>query len=222
MAGEGYYRSDGLQNSGTALTIGNQNVYMFTGTNFMQIYPREIPQTLDNNNFGGFSCQTYRSTGSWRDCAYQGAKSIGYSSSNMICYGHIIPSSVPRYNHLLSVEYVRIGFQPHHCGQHGLSRDLVFRVGLNGDAEPPMDGSYTYTLGVRQDQTYQTAEGYAGSALANLFYTLITRGNRLMLYNGETTVDKSASYWDGTGYGSRNYAAIESFEVQELRLKYQP
>ena len=140
----------------------------------------------------------------------------------MFCYGHIVPSSIPRYNNLLSVDYVKIGFQPHSCGQHALTRGLVFRVGLTGDAQPPMEGQYTYNLGVRQDKIYQTAEGWAGSDLANLFHILISRGNRLMLYNGESSVDTSASYWDGTGYGSRNYAAIESFEVLELRLRYQP
>ena len=83
MADEGYYRSDGIQNSGTALTVNNQNVYIFTGTGFMQIYPREISQTISNSNFGGFTTSTYRSTGDWRDCAYQGVKSVGYNKNRL-------------------------------------------------------------------------------------------------------------------------------------------
>ena len=39
MADEGYYRSDGRQNSGTALQYGGGNVYIFSGTSFLQIYP---------------------------------------------------------------------------------------------------------------------------------------------------------------------------------------
>ena len=222
MADEGYYRSDGIQNSGTALMAGNQNVYIYTGTNFMQIYPREISATLSNGNFGGFTTSTYRNIGGWRDCAYQGAKSVGKTSSVRICYGHLIPSTIPRYDNLISVDYVKIGFQPHSCGQHGTTRDLVFHVGLDGGNIPQMEAEYRYTLGVRQDTTYQIAEGSAGSALANLMHVLIARGNRLILYNGETTVNKSAAYWDGSGYGSNDYAAIKSFEILEIRLKYRP
>lgn len=222
MADEGYYRSDGIQNSGTALTVNNQNVYIFTGTGFMQIYPREISQTISNSNFGGFTTSTYRSTGDWRDCAYQGVKSVGYNKNRLrICYGHIVPSSIPRYNNLIAVDYVRIGFQPHRCGWSSISRDLVFRVGLNGNNIPPMEGEYRFSLGARQDRNYQRAEGGAGSSLANLMYILINRGNRLILYNGETTL-ASPVYDDGSGYGSRDYAAIETFTIEELRLRYQP
>lgn len=222
MAEEGYYRKDGIQNSGTALTVGNQNVYIYTGRNFTQIYPREISQTINNNNFGGFATSTYRTVGGWYHCAYQGAKSVNKTTSIRICYGHIAPSVIPRYENLISVDYVKIGFQPHSCGQHGINRDLVFHVGLNGDNIPPMEGEYRYTLKAGQDKIYQEAEGGANSALANLMHILITKGNRLILHNGETTVDRSASYWDGSGYGSKNYAAIESFEIKEIRLKYRP
>ena len=51
MADEGYYRSDGRQNSGTALQYGGGNVYIFSGTSFLQIYPREISQTINNSSF---------------------------------------------------------------------------------------------------------------------------------------------------------------------------
>lgn len=223
MANEGYYRSDGLQNSGTALTENNQNVYIFTGTDFKQIYPREISQTIDGNSFGGgFGCRTYRTTGGWRDCAYQGVKSVGYSYTNLrICYGHITPNSIPRYKNLVSVDYVKIGFQPHSCGWSSISRDLVFHVALNGSDTPPMEGEYRFNLGAGQDTKYQTAEGGAGSSLANLIHILISKGSKLILYNGETTL-ASPVYSDGTGYGSRDYAAIENFEIKEIRLKYRP
>lgn len=222
MADEGYYRSDGRQNSGTALQYGGGNVYIFSGTSFLQIYPREISQTINNSSFGGFTTSTYRTIGGWRDCAYQGVKSVGYSKTKLrLCYGHIVPSSIPRYNNLISVDYVKIGFRPHRCGWSSISRDLVFRVGLDGRNIPAMEGEYRFSLGAQQDRNYQTAEGYAGSDLANLFHILITKGNRLMLYNGETTL-ASPTYDDGSGYGSRNYAAIETFEVKEIRLRYQP
>lgn len=221
MADEGYYRSDGIQDSGTALTANKQNVYMFTGTSFKQIYPREISKTINNSSFGGFTTSTYRNTGDWRDCAYQGVKSIGYSSSVRICYGHIVPSSIPRYDKLIAVDYVKIGFQPHQCGWSSISRDLVFNVGLSNASIPPMKGKYVYKLGARQDTKYQTATGDADSDLANLMYILLTEGERLILYNGEKTL-ASPTYDDGSGYGSRNYAAIETFKIEELRLRYQP
>lgn len=223
MANEGYYRSDGLQNSGTALTAGNQNVYMFTGTDFRQIYPREISQTVGSNSFGGgFGCRTYRPSYGWRDCAYQGVKSVGYSYTKLkICYGHITPNSIPRYKNLIAVDYVKVGFQPHSCGWSSMSRDLVFHVALNNDDVPTMKGEYRYTLGASQDTKYQTIEGNAGSSLANLIYTLIKEGTKLILYNGETSL-ASPVYSDGTGYGSRDYAAIESFDIKEIRLRYQP
>lgn len=221
MSNEGYYRSDGIQDSGTAVTAKNQNVYMFSGTDFKQIYPREVSQTITNSSFGKFSISSYMTIGYWRDCAYQGVKSIGYSSDTYRLYGHIVPSSIPKYKNLIAVDYVRIGFQPHQCGWSSINRDLVFNVGLNGADIPNMKGKYKYNLKAGQDTRYQTDEGGAGSDLADLMYILLTEGNRLVLYNGETTL-ASPVYDDGSGYGSRNYAAIETFEIKELRLRYQP
>lgn len=221
MANEGFYRSDGIQDSGTALTANKKNVYIFSGTSFKQIYPREITKTIGNSSFGGFTTSTYRSTGDWRDCAYQGVKSVGYTSRIRICYGHIVPSSIPKYKNLIAVDYVKIGFKPHHCGWSSISRNLVFNVGLSNASTPPMKGKYTYKLRAGQDTKYQTAVGEAGSDLAKLMYIFLTEGKRLILYNGETSL-ASPTYNDGTGYGSKNYAAIETFKIEEIRLRYQP
>lgn len=219
MAVGGFYRSDGLQNSGTAIRYGNENAYIYNSSG--QIYPREVSQTLDSNSFGGgFGCRTYRTVGGWRDCAYQGVKSVGYSSQIRICYGHITPNNIPRYKNLISVDYVKVRFKAHHCGWSSISRDLVFRVATDDNAIPNMKGEYRYSLGAGQDTSYQTAEAYSGG-LTDLMYILLTEGKKLMLYNGETTL-ASPIYNDGTGYGSKNYAAIESFEIQEMRLKYRP
>ena len=64
MADEGYYRSDGRQNSGTALQYGGGNVYIFSGTSFLQIYPREISQTINNMNNGCIEDQTLQNQAS--------------------------------------------------------------------------------------------------------------------------------------------------------------
>lgn len=222
----GYYRSDGIQNTGTALRQNNVNAYIYSGTNFTQIYPREQTKTLSNNDFGSFSLRTFRPNGyGWRDCAYQGVKSNGYSTYNpKICYGHITPSAVPRISNLISVESVEIEFKPHKCGWSSRNRTLVFRVALDGNNQPAMGSSkYEYTLAAGTDG-YQklTASGGAGSALANLMYELLTKGTKLMLWNGETSVVTNPDYDDGTGWGSVNYAAIETFKITSLKVKYRP
>lgn len=157
-----------------------------------------------------------------RDCAYQGAKSVGYSSSVRICYGHIKPSSIPKINNLISVESVKISFRPHICGQDKADRTLVFRVALDNNEVPSMTGTFNYTLRGGVGTTVQTVTGGSGSDLAQLIYTFLTQGKQLMLYNGETSIVRNPTYYDGSGYGSRNYAAIETFSIDSLSVKYRP
>ena len=220
MADEkGFYNKNGIQNSGTGLKREG-NCYIYNKDK--QIYPREISVTINNANFGGFTTSTYRTIGGWRNYAYQGVKSVGYNKNKLrICYGHIVPNSIPKYNNIIAIDYVKIGFQPNHCGWSSISRDLVFRVGLDGNNIPAMEGEYRFSLGAQQDNSYQETDGNANSSLAKLIYILMTKGNRLMLYNGETTL-ASPTYDDGSGYGSRGYAAIKSFEIKEIKLRYQP
>ena len=226
MAGEGYYRSDGLQNSGTALTVNNQNVYMFTGTNFMQIYPREIVQTLNNGSFGTWSLSTYRVpyyNNSSGGTAKQGAKSISARDRRgNEQYGHIIPSYIPRYNNLLSVEYVKI-----RCLRNGgqgiasSNRTISFNVCTNNNKIPNM--IYRANIPFPSGGAIEWIERDSNQSpeLNTLFYHLIREGTELCLYNGETEL-VMIRYEDGTGWGSRNYLGIKGFEVMELRVKYQP
>lgn len=229
MADEGYYRSDGIQNSGTALT-SNGNVYIFTGTSFMQIYPREVSATLDNSSFGGgWDLITYRkkkdgsSYGS-RTPAFQGLKSIGKTKSNWyISCGHITPNNIPRYNNLISVDYVRISFKPHHCGIHSIDRVLSFNVKKNNENFPPLTARAEIDLYAQTDtksRLYANSDDYP--ALKNMIYHLLTEGTGLCLHNDETSIAGDYIYQDSTGYGSRNYVAIEKFYIEEVRLKYRP
>lgn len=221
----GYYRSDGIQNSGTAIRRrngANENVEIYNSSG--KIYPREKSETIYSGSFGGFTLRTYRTIGGNRQgVAYQGAKSVSKTDLRVrVCYGHIKPSSIPRYDTLVAVDYVKIGFQAHSCGQHNVDRTLIFRVATNSNDIPEMKEEFKYVMGAGTDKSYHEVESNANNNLTNLIYTFLKEGQELILNNGETTIDKNTSYFDGSGYGSRNYASIESFEIKEIRLRYRP
>ena len=180
--------------------------------------------TFSSGDFGNFALSTYRTIGGYRTCAYQGAKSSTSSktSSPRICYGHIVPDRIPRVGNLLRVEYCKIKYKAHRCGIHSINRTLAFNVCTDNGDIPNMIHRLEYSLPAQGDGGTYTQEGWTGSALCNFMYDFLTRGTMLCLYNGETTYEASQSYYDGTGYGSKNYAAIETFEIVEMRIVYQP
>lgn len=117
----GYYRSDGIQNSGTALRQ-NGNAYIYNSAG--QIYPRQITETdvsiIDIADNVSYQCMTLRSgynsnveKGSWRtDVAYQGFYWGSDGQSQQSC-GHFFSSagkpSVGGSNVIdFRVKYVRI------------------------------------------------------------------------------------------------------------------
>ena len=142
----GYYRSDGIQNSGTALRYGNGNAYIYN--NAGQIYPREMSKSYSSGDFGNFTLSTYRTIGGYRTCAYQGAKSSTSSSSSSarICYGHIVPDAIPRVKNLLRVEYCKIEYKAHSCGIHSIDRTLSFNVCTNNNDIPDMPWKFLLSI----------------------------------------------------------------------------
>ena len=89
----GYYRSDGIQNSGTALRK-NGNAYIYNKAG--QIYPRQVTENFSFPEVGStYVCNTLRSgynldgaKGSWRtDKAYQGYYKGNEGKSQQAC-GH--------------------------------------------------------------------------------------------------------------------------------------
>ena len=80
MADEkGFYRSDGIQNSGTALKHGDVNTEIYNSGG--KIYPRQVTETfnIDSSSVGGFTLTTVRegnnsnaSNGSWKAGVKQG------------------------------------------------------------------------------------------------------------------------------------------------------
>lgn len=80
MADEkGFYRSDGIQSTGTALKKGNVNIEIYNSNG--KIYPRQVTETfnLDSSSVGGFTLSTVRegynsnaNSGSWKVGVKQG------------------------------------------------------------------------------------------------------------------------------------------------------
>lgn len=226
MAGEGYYRSDGLQNSGTALQYGGGNVYIFSGANFLQIYPREVVETLGGGSFGTWNLTLYQgSPRNWSQSgvAKQGAKSIGTTTRRGYeCYGHIAPTNIPRYNNLLSVEYVKIRYKRN--GGQGIAssnRTISFNVCTDRNNIPNMIYRANIPFPAGSSKVFLERDSNQNPELNTLFYHLIRSGQELCIFNGETEL-QMIRYEDGTGYGSLNYLGILAFEVMEIRLKYQP
>lgn len=95
----GYYRSDGIQNSGTALRYGGGNAYIFNSAG--QIYPRQVTETnvsfcSPSKQFLHQTCRNgYNGSGekqSWRtDKAYQGYYK-GSEGSSCQAVGHFFSS----------------------------------------------------------------------------------------------------------------------------------
>ena len=78
-------------------------------------------------------------------------------------------------------------------------------------------------LGANQDTVRQNnIDSNSYPNLIPLFEEMLRNGVGLCLKNDETALDLVSAYYDGTGYGSKNYAAISEFRVEELRVKYQP
>jgi len=55
-----------------------------------------------------------------------------------------------------------------------------------------------------------------------VLFALISDGTGLCFHNDQTFIEGDYIYEDSTGYGSKNYAAIKGFNIEEVRLKYRP
>lgn len=104
MATGGYYRSDGIQNSGTALKHGNVNTEIYNSSG--KIYPRQITSSFTASTpTGGYICQTCRSgynsnyeKGTWRtDKAYQGFYN-NYDGQSCKSCGHFFSADSQKIN----------------------------------------------------------------------------------------------------------------------------
>lgn len=224
LADQYYWRSDGRQISGTAKRQ-NGNAYIYNSAG--QIFPREITVTLGSGDFGGGSCdvRTYRTgndnrNNSWRDKAFQGAKSQT-TNFNLVhyCWGHITPPAQKRINNA-GLEVLGVSIRCHTDGNVGrrATKTLEFHVGLSNDPVPALEGTYYYTLDDSYAHDFYLDDN---SSLRELMKIYLQRGACFMLHNGETSL-AGVRYNDGSGYGSMNYAAITSFVIESVTVKYIP
>lgn len=232
MAEAGFYTKDGIQNSGTALMKDKKDTTIYMGKNEDIVYPRIQEKEIAGSKFGGFTLHTYRNSGygTRSGVAYQGSKSNGNTRDKTKyheSWGHITPSKVPSISGFIEVTYVEAKFSPHACGAHSESRNLIFNVASNAVSGEPdlINGTtYSYTLAGGDDSksSISISGSGANNNLCKLFTKLIKSGKELVLYNGETGFVTDPQYSDGTGYGSPDYAAIDSFSVTKIKVKYQP
>lgn len=239
MAEAGYYRSDGIQSSGTAITSNKDNVSIWVGGS--KVYPRESTKTVSGSKFGGFALSSYRkvqggsgtvSPNPKSGVAYQGAKSL-YSSKWKPYYeswGFIKPASKPSdisaFKGIIEVLYVEGSYKPHRCGVHDIDRTLKFKITSDSknNTEPTLlSNTWSLTLKKNKDSassiSFHSTDGDANDSLNKFFTKFIKEGRQIVLYNGENT-KYDASYSDRTGWGSKNYAAIETFKINKIKIRY--
>ena len=231
----GYYRSDGIQNSGTALRQ-NGNAYIYNSAG--QIYPRQVTQTditfCDTSK--AFLHQTCRSgyngsfeKSAWRtDKAYQGYYNGSQGRSEQ-AVGHFFSSdgskiSVGGSNVLgFEITYVKIvmhrgsgGWNRGYSGQGHLRFSNLSSSYKNGEyrgmrfSDINMDvvNGHDYIFDIPAIGGTTTIEGGAGSGICNFIRDFINDSNAqcLALYNGENKGEGGYSF-------SYHYAAFDSFEM---------
>lgn len=238
MANEGYYRSDGIQNSGTAIGINNQNVYIYTGTSFMQIYPRQITETnIDFNGSGqSYNHQTCRSgyngsgeRSTWRtDKAYQGYYN-GSEGSSEQAVGHFFSASGMKLNlgsgNIIGFEvtYVKIEM---HRGSGGWNRGYaneghlrfsnlsssykngVYRGMRFSDIDMNLVNSHDYLFDIPPIGGTTVIEGWTGSAICNFIKDFINTSNAQCL-----ALYNGESNGEGGYPFSYHYASFDSFSM---------
>ena len=227
----GLYLSTGIQSNGVTKSGASGEVTIYSGGE--KIYPRIAEAGLNDNSFGGFKLYTWRTGNDKQSNTYansntnilpvarQGAKSqTGYYGTKYYheSWGHIEPISMVRIP-TAEVTSARIKCKSNGIGIHG-QKIFTFRVSRNNEKT----GSFTGTV-------YQVGVNDTGkvdfylddnATLRQLLTEFLREGTCLMLYNGETRMNISAAYNDGTGYGSANYAGITSFVIESLTYRYQP
>lgn len=237
MATGGYYRSDGLQNSGTALRYGYGNAYIYNSSG--QIYPRQV--TENNIAFSGsgqsYLHQTCRSgynssveKGAWRtDKAYQGYYK-GSEGHSQQAVGHFFSSDGTKINLgsgnivRFEVTYVKIVM---HRGAGGWNRGYsneghlrfsnlsssykngTFRGARFSDIDMNLINSHDYVFDIPSVGNSVTIEGGAGSGICNFIRDFINTSNAksLAIYNGESSGQGGYEF-------SYHYAAFDSFSME--------
>lgn len=238
MATGGYYRSDGLQNSGTALRQGLGNAYIHNSSG--QIYPRQVEEDFSANNSttGGFFCQTCRSgyngsneLSAWRtDKAYQGYYRGSQGQSEQAC-GHFFSANGTKLGigggNVLSfdVTYVKIVM---HRGGGGWNRGYAneghlrysnlsssykngeFRGMRFSDIDMNLINSYNYTFDIPPIGSSVTIEGSgSGHALCQFIKTFLSLSNANSL-----AIYNGENHGEGGYSFSYHYAAFDSFSIE--------
>lgn len=237
MAKGGFYRSDGLQNSGTALRYGYGNAYIYNSSG--QIYPRQITET--NISFGGsgqdYNHQTCRSgyngsneKSAWRtDKAYQGYYK-GSEGKSEQAVGHFFSTSGTKINlgsgNIVGFEvtYVKIvmhrgagGWNRGYSGEGHLRfsnlsssyKNGVYRGMRFSDINMSLIYSHDYVFDIPPIGGYVTIEGSANSEICNFIRDFInnSEAKSLAIYNGESSGQGGYSF-------SYHYAAFDSFYME--------
>lgn len=233
----GYYRSDGIQNTGTALNR-NGNVEIWNSS--AKIYPRQITET--NVTFGSSSKQYLHQTcrsgynssvekGAWRtDKAYQGYYNGSQGSSEQAC-GHFFSSdgnkiSVGSGNIIdFEVTYVKIvmhrgagGWNTGYSGEGHLRfsnlsscyKDGVYRGARFSDIDMSLVTSHDYVFDIPAIGNSVTIEGSgASNSLCKFIKDFISNSSAkcLAIYNGENSGQGGYPF-------SYHYAAFDSFSME--------
>lgn len=223
----GYYRSDGIQNSGTALRQGNVNAYIYNSAG--QIYPRQVSEGFSfSEKSGGYDCQTLRSgyngsfeKSSWRtDKAYQGFYAGSEGTSRQAC-GHFfspdgVKPNVGGGNVLdFNVTYVKItinrakgGYYNNNTTGHLRFSNLSssykngeFRGMRWGDLDMNLINGHDYSFTWLKYGNNTVVED-RGGALCSFIKDFLTNSSAksLAIYNGESSPSPYSS-----GYASCTY-----------------
>jgi hypothetical protein len=233
----GYYRSDGIQNSGTALRQGNGNAYIYNSAG--QIYPRQVTETdvtfadsgkqyLHQTCRSGYNGSNEKSA--WRtDKAYQGYYNGSQGSSEQ-AVGHFFSSdgtkiSVGDGNVTdFEVTYVKIvmhrgtgGWNKGYSGEGHLRFSNLSSSYKNGeyrgmrysDIDMDLVNGYDYVFDIPAIGSSVTIErSGSGDALCQFIKNFINNSSA-----------QSLALYNGENAGqggyafSYHYAAFDSFEI---------
>lgn len=229
----GYYRSDGRQDSGTALRQDG-NAYIFNSAG--QIFPRQITekditfsggdqsylhQTCRSGYNGSFEKSTWRT-----DKAYQGYYK-GSEGKSEQAVGHFFSSSDTKVsaggNNVISfkVTYVKIemhrgggGWNRGYAGEGHLRFSNLVNSYKNGqyrgmrfsDIDMGLVEGHDYVFDIPPIGGSTTIEGREGSSICNFIQDFMNNpsAKSLALYNGESSGQGGKSF-------SYHYAAFDSF-----------
>lgn len=225
----GYYRSDGIQNSGTALRQ-NGNAYIYNSAG--QIYPRQITESFTAGSLSdGYTCYTCRSgyngdrhKQTWRnDKAYQGYYKGSEGSSMQSC-GFFFPNSGSKMSvgsgNIIGFTVTHVKIQMNRAGGGYQSSTIEGHLRQGNLINSYKDGVFNRAR--YSDISLNSAEYVfswlgqgnttiledRGGALCSFIQTFLNDSNMnsLCLHNTENNVGSSGEW-------SNNYGSCTSFQI---------